>query len=80
MGFTAYQPMRVISCRKSLYGYKSKYKIYVTINIGKQYKNQLNYMKILKTAFKSYQISSFTKDKILSTLTVSNKVFISGTL
>ena len=36
----------------------------LTINIGKQYKNQLNYMKILKTAFKSYQISSLPSQRI----------------
>ena len=64
MGFTAYQPMRVISCRKHLYGYKLKYNIYVIINKGQRYKNQLNYMKILKIAFKSYQISSLPSQRI----------------
>ena len=64
MGFTAHQPMQVILCQKHLYGNILKYKIYVIINIGQQYKNQLSYMEILKAAFKSYQISLLPSQRI----------------
>ena len=64
MGFTAHQPMRVILCRKHLNGNILKYNIYVTINIGQQYNNQLSYMEILKAAFKSYQINLLPSQRI----------------
>ena len=40
MAFTAHQPMWVILCRKRLYGYILKYKIYVIINKGQQFYRQ----------------------------------------
>ena len=49
---------------------------------GNELKPQFNYIEILKSVLRFWQtgLPSLTNDKIMSTLTVSNKVFMSGTV